>query len=69
MITINSIITDIKADLSSYTESGLIDDISLKMHLINELKRFGGNVMDVYPKVLEIRNSQVKLPDNFFSFI
>lgn len=67
MITINSIIADIKSDLRSYDESGLIDDITLTLHLINELKRFGGNVMDIYPKVLEIRNSQAELPQNFFS--
>lgn len=67
MITIDSIITDIKSDLRTYDEAGLIDDVSLEMHLINELKRFGGNVMDVHAKVFEIRNSQTSLPKNFFS--
>ena len=67
MITISNIIADIKSDLKSYAESGLIDEISIRLHLINELKRFGGNTMDVYPKVLEIKNSQAELPENFFS--
>lgn len=67
MVTINTIIEDIKADLSSYSESGLIDEISLEMHLMNKLKGFGGNVMETYPKVLEIKNSQARLPKNFFS--
>lgn len=67
LITINSIIQDIKSDLSSYSESGLIDEVSLEMHLMNELKRFGGNAMEVYPKILEVKNSQSKLPKNFFS--
>lgn len=66
-MTIPNIIADIKSDLKSYAESGLIDEISLKIHLINELKRFGGLVMDVYPQVLEIKNSQAKLPDHFFA--
>lgn len=67
MVTISSIIADIKSDLSTYAESGLIDEITLRLHLINELKRFGGNIMDVYPKILEIRNSQATLPENFFA--
>lgn len=50
-----------------YSESGLIDEITLRLHLINELKRFGGNVMDIYPKILEVKNSQARLPENFFS--
>jgi len=67
MITISSIIADIKSDLSTYAESGLIDEITLRLHLINELKRFGGNVMDVYPKIIQIKNSQATLPENFFA--
>lgn len=67
MITIRSIIADIKSDLKSYYESGLIEDVTLTLHLINELKRFGGNVMEVQPKILEIKNSQAQLPENFFS--
>ena len=66
-MTLTNIITDIKSDLISYTEAGLIPDITLRIHLINELKRFGGNVMDVYPQIFEIKNSQTDLPENFFS--
>jgi len=68
-LTLENIKADIKSDLKSYEESGLIDDISLSIHLLNELKGFGGNVMQTYPIVLEIRNGQAKLPDNFFSLI
>ena len=67
MITISNIIADIKSDLKTYAESGLIDEITLRIHLLNELKRFGGNVMDTYPKILEIHNSQAQLPENFFA--
>jgi hypothetical protein len=67
MITVSSIIADIKSDLSTYAESNLIDEITIRLHLINELKRFGGNVMDVYPKVIEVKNNQARLPENFFS--
>lgn len=67
MITISNIIADIKSELKSYAETGLIDDTTLRLHLINELKRFGGNIMDVYPIILEVKNSKTKLPENFFS--
>jgi hypothetical protein len=66
-LTISNIIADAKSELISYTEAGLIEEISLRLHLINELKRFGGNVMEVQPHVLTINNSQGKLPENFFS--
>lgn len=66
---IGNIITDIKSDLKSYDESGLIDDVSLSLHLINELKGFGGNVMQTYPKIIEVINGQAQLPINFFALI
>lgn len=66
---LENIKADIKSDLKSYEESGLIDDVSLDIHLLNELKGFGGNVMQTYPCILEIRNGQAKLPNNFFSLV
>ena len=66
---IGNIITDIKSDLKSYDESGLIDDVSLSLHLIDELKGFGGNVMQTYPKIIEVINGQAQLPINFFALI
>lgn len=69
MITISNVITDIKSDLRSYEESNLIDDVSLSLHLINEMKGFGGNVMQTYPLIIDIHNGQGKLPNNFFSLV
>ena len=69
MITIGNVITDIKSDLRSYEESNLIDDVSLSLHLINEVKGFGGNVMQTYPLIIDIHNGQGKLPNNFFSLV
>jgi hypothetical protein len=66
---LSNIKADITSDLKSYEESGLIDDVSLSIHLLNELKGFGGNVMETYPIILEVRNGQAKLPDNFFSLV
>ncbi len=66
---LGNIIADITSDLKSYEESGLIDEISLRIHLLNELKGFGGNVMETYPHILEVRNGQATLPDNFFSLV
>jgi hypothetical protein len=69
MILLGNIITDIKSDLKSYDESGLIDEVSLSLHLLNELKGFGGNVMQIYPIIIDINNGQGKLPNNFFSLV
>lgn len=69
MTTISNVITDIKSDLRSYEESNLIDDVSLSLHLINEVKGFGGNVMQTYPLIVDISNGQGKLPNNFFSLV
>jgi hypothetical protein len=69
MILLGNIIADIKSDLKSYDESNLIDDVSLSLHLLNQLKEFGGNVMQTYPTVIEIHNGQGKLPNNFFSLV
>lgn len=69
MILLGNILTDIKSDLKSYDESGLIDDVSLSLHLLNELKGFGGNVMQTYPTIIRIDNGKGKLPDNFFALV
>lgn len=69
MITLGNILADVTSDLKMYDESGLIDDVSLRLHLLNELKGFGGNVMETYPKIIEIKNGQGALPDNFFSLV
>lgn len=68
-MTLNNVLADITSDLKMYDEMGLIDDISLNLYLLNELKGFGGNVMETYPKILEIKNGQATLPDNFFSLV
>lgn len=69
MARLENIMADIKSDLKSYEESGLIDDVSLSLHLLNELKGFGGNVMQTYPCIIQIINSQGTLPNNFFSLV
>lgn len=66
-ITFDNIIADISADLRNYDEAGLIDKNTLKLHLINEVKRFGGMSMEMYPKILQVVNSQATLPENFHS--
>lgn len=68
-MTISNILADVTSDLKMYDEMGLIDDISLSIFLLNELKGFGGNIMDIYPHVIEIKGGQGKLPDNFFSLL
>lgn len=69
MIKLSNVLADITSDLKMYDEMGLIDDISLGLYLLNELKGFGGNIMEIYPAIIEIKNGQGKLPDNFFSLV
>ena len=49
-----------------YEEAGLIDHISLRTWIKNELKRFGGNLTQRSEALLHVKNSRVKLPENFW---
>jgi len=62
-------IAEIETDLSAYAESGDIDRISIKRWVINELKRFGTDILEKGEKVLQIKNSQAELPKTFRSLI
>jgi hypothetical protein len=64
---LSEFIAEIETDFSSYTNSGDIDRLSIKRWVINELKRFGTNILTLEETVLDIKNSQAKLPENFRS--
>lgn len=49
-----------------YEEAGLIDHISLRTWIKNELKRFGGNLTQRNEVILHVKDSKAKLPDNFW---
>lgn len=49
-----------------YEEAGLIDHISLRTWIKNELKRFGGNLTTRQETLLHISNNKAKMPDDFW---
>lgn len=67
-MTRKQLIAEIKSDLRRYDEAGLIDTVSLKRWIRNELLIFGGNLMDLCETTLPIKNNKVKLPEDFWSF-
>lgn len=66
-MTRKELIAEVKTSLKQYTESNLIDDISLKLWLKNELKRFGTNIMVLNETVLQVENGISDLPENFWN--
>jgi hypothetical protein len=66
-MTVDQLIIELRSDFKAYSESGLLDDITLRRHIIQDCKKFGGNIMDVESVTLEIKNNQAKLPENFWS--
>ena len=65
-MTSDQLIAEISSDLRQYDETVGIDDISMKRWIRNELLRFGGNLMDLCEKTVQIKNNKVKLPDDFW---
>lgn len=66
-MTRKQLLAEILTELKKYDESGLIDYKSVNRWIRNELKRFGGNLMQMTEKVLRVENGIATLPDNFFS--
>lgn len=66
-MTREELIAEVSSDLSQYEESGLIDEVSMKRWIRNELLRFGGNLMDLCETTLQIKNNKVQLPDDYWS--
>jgi len=60
-------IAEIESDLSSYAESGDIDKVSIKRWVMNELKRFGNDLLETGEEILEVKNSSTTLPQTFKS--
>ncbi len=69
MTSLSEIIAEIENTFKNYTETGDIDRISIKGWVISCLKEFGKNICEQREAVLEIKNSQAKLPDTFKSLI
>ncbi|MCA9749014.1 MAG: hypothetical protein KC414_07900 [Romboutsia sp.] len=66
-MTIDSFIADFKAENESYDSAGLIDEVSLYKWVLDAMKPFGSNIMELQDTVVEVKKSEAKLPDNYDS--
>ena len=66
-IHINSIIAEVKSDLSKYADAGLIDVNSLYRDTAKALKGLGGNVMTLQETMIDLKNGQHLLDISFHS--
>jgi len=66
-MTHKQIIAEIKNKLKVYDQQGLLDDISLNNGIKENIKEFGGNIMNEYQVALVVEKGRAKLPDNFWA--
>ena len=67
MPTRKQIVAEIKSKLKVYDQQGLLDDISINNWIKENIKEFGGNIMNEYQVALKIEKGKAKLPDNFWA--
>lgn len=64
-MTLTEFIAEIESDLSNYSKD--IDKSAIKFNILQQLKIFGTNITIVKEKVLDVKNSKTKLPEDFKS--
>jgi len=66
----NQLIAEITSGgFAQYQESGLVDPISLRTWIKNELKRFGTNIMDRKETIIHVKDNQAQLPKHFWQLV
>lgn len=68
-MTLKNFFAEIETTFANFAETGDIDRISLKSWVIACLREFGKNICDKREAIIEIKNSQGKLPETFKSLI
>lgn len=66
-MTLDTFVADFKAENDSYYNQGLFDELMLYKWIYDALKTFGSTITEVDTTVVEIKNKQGSLPDNFYS--
>jgi hypothetical protein len=67
-MTTDELIAEITSGgFAQYEEAGLIDHISLKNWIRQQLKRFGSNIMYLNEAILQVKENRTKLPDRFWN--
>lgn len=63
---LSEFIAEIRTSMKSYDAANLIDEISIHNWVIDELKRFGSNIMELQEDLIFVKNGKAKLPDNYW---
>ena len=66
-MTLEEFIAEVETTFKNYAETGDIDRISIKMWVIHCLRQMGNNICDIREKIVDVRNSQVLMPETFKS--
>lgn len=64
---LKTFIAEIKADLATHAELGMIDETSLTRWVLSEITKFGEDIMTLQDTVVPIYKGKGTLPDNFYS--
>lgn len=67
MSNIQSLIAEVKADLSKYSDAGLLDENSMYRDILLGLKKFGNDIMVMQDIIVDVKNHKAILPDSFYS--
>lgn len=66
-MTRKEIVAEIRNKLKVYDQQGLLDYISINNWIKENIKEFGGNIMNEYQRPLIVEKGKAKLPDNFWA--
>ena len=66
-MTLEQFIAEIESSFSTFVDSNSINRNTIKLIVVNELKRFGLDVCELQEKILHVENSTVRLPETFKS--
>jgi len=66
-MTYKEILAEIRNKLKVYDQQGLLDELTIKNGITQNIKEFGGNIMNNYQRALRVEKGRVKLPDNFWA--
>jgi len=58
-------IAEIETELRSFSDTGLIDRVTVETTVLNKMKQLGVNALEVKEKVLHVKDSTVQLPKDF----
>lgn len=69
MSSLSEFFSEIETTFSNFAETGDIDRVSIKTWVISCLRQFGKNICEKREAIVEVKNSQAKLPETFKSLI